>query len=417
MTRHLLRLIWNRKRQNFLLTVEIFFSFLTLFGVVLLAVQYANNARHPIGYQIARVWSIGVDRKEPASDPAIRARHRETYDQLVRALSDMPEIEVVAAGFTGPYSNSNWGSGTDLSGGRNVNFGVNSVTDGYRDLFDIPIAEGRWFSREDDAATWKPVVINRRLAREIFGDGNAVGQIIPEVSDPGDPPPDPAAAAKRQSKHVIGVIDEFRQDGELSAPANYLFYRMRLDDADPEANLPERIFVRLAPGTPASFEESLVKRAMAVAGAWSFEVEAVEDMRTDKLRSYTTPLMVVGTIAGFLLLMVALGLTGVVWQSVTQRIREFGLRRAKGATIPNVRTQVLSEIVIMTSLAVIAAVVLLAQVPLLPLPRDLTGIPASVFLASIVVTVIAIYVLTLACGWQPSRLATRIQPAEALHYE
>ena len=143
MTRHLLRLIWNRKRQNFLLTVEIFFSFLTLFGVVLIGLQYANNARHPIGYQIARVWSIGVDRKEPAGDPAIRARHRETYDQLVRALRDMPEIEVVAAGFTGPYSNSNWGSGTDLSGGRNVNFGVNNVTDGYRELFEIPIVEGR----------------------------------------------------------------------------------------------------------------------------------------------------------------------------------------------------------------------------------------------------------------------------------
>ena len=415
MTRHLLRLIWNRKRQNFLLTVEIFFSFLTLFGVVLIGMQYANNARHPVGYQIARVWSIGVDRKEPASDPAIRARHRETYDQLVKALGDMPEIEVVAAGFTGPYSNSGWGSGTDLSDGRTVNFGVNKVTDGYRDLFDIPIAEGRWFSREDDAAAWTPVVINRRLAREIFGDGNAVGQIIPEKPD--QDAPDPASAAKRRSRRVVGVIDEFRQDGELSAPRNYLFYRMRLDDADPDANLPENLFVRLAPGTPASFEESLVKRAMAVAGAWSFEVQVVEDMRTDKLRSYTTPLMVVGTIAGFLLLMVALGLTGVVWQSVTQRIREFGLRRAKGATIPNVRTQVLSEIVIMTSLAVIAAVALLAQVPLLPLPRDLAGIPASVFIASIVVTVIAIYVLTLACGWQPSRLATRIQPAEALHYE
>jgi len=31
--------------------------------------------------------------------------------------------------------------------------------------------------------------------------------------------------------------------------------------------------------------------------------------------------------------------------------------------------------------------------------------------------VIAIYVLTLACGWQPSSLATRIPRAEALHYE
>ena len=417
MTRHLLRLIWNRKRQNFLLTVEIFFSFLTLFGVVLLGMQYANNARHPVGYQIARVWSIDVDRKEPADDPAVRNRHRETYDQLVRALGDMREIEVVSAGFVGPYANSSWGSGTRLPGGRNVDFGVNSVTDSYRDLFNLQVVEGRWFSREDDAAAWKPIVINRRLAREIFGDATAVGQIIPEEPDPDAPAPEPGAAAKRQSKRVIGVIDEFRQNGELSAPQNYLFYRMRLDNPDPEANLPERIFVRLRPGTPASFEESLVRRAMAVAGAWSFEVQAVEDMRIDKLRQYTTPLMVVGTVAGFLLLMVGLGLTGVVWQSVTQRIREFGLRRAKGATIPNVRAQVLGEIVIMTSLAVIAAVILLAQVPLLPLPRDLTGIPASVFIASIAVSIAAIYVLTLACGWQPSRLATRIQPAEALHYE
>jgi putative ABC transport system permease protein len=417
MTRHLLRLIWNRKRQNFLLTVEIFFSFLTLFGVVLLGMQYANNARHPLGYEVARVWSISVDRKEPADDPVVKARHRETYNQLLMALREMPQIEVVAAGFTGPYTNAFWGSGTRLPGGREIQYGVNSVTESYRELLNLKVIEGRWFSREDDAATWRPVVINRRLAREIFGDATAVGQIIPEEPDPNAPPPEPGSAQKRPSQRVIGIIDEFRQDGELSAPQNYLFFRMRLDNPDPEASLPERIFVRLAPGTPAAFEESLVKRAMAVAGAWSFEVQPVEDMRTDKLRQYTTPLMVIATIAGFLLLMVGLGLTGVVWQSVTQRIREFGLRRAKGATIPNVRAQVLSEIMIMTSLAVAAAVILLAQVPLLPLPRDLTVIPASVFIASIVVSVAAIYALTLACGWQPSRLATRIQPAEALHYE
>jgi putative ABC transport system permease protein len=418
MTRHLLRLIWNRKRQNFLLTVEIFFSFLTLFGVVLLGLQYANNARQPVGYEVARVWNISVDRKEPDQDLAVRARHRDTYNQLLIALGEMPEIEVVAAGFTGPYANANWGSGTRLTGGREIQYGVNSVTDRYRDLLNIPVIEGRWFSREDDGATWKPVVVNRRLARVIFGDASAVGQIIPEERDPNAPPPDPGSTEKpRVASRVIGIVEEFRQNGELSAPDNYLFYRMRLDHADPEANLPERIFVRLKPGTPASFEESLVKRAMAVAGSWSFEVQPVEDMRTERLHEYTAPLMVVGTIASFLLLMVGLGLTGVVWQSVTQRIREFGLRRAKGATIPNVRTQVLSEITIMTSLAVVAAVVLLAQVPLLPLPRDLMVIPAGVFVVSIVVSAVAIYALTLACGWQPSRLATRIQPAEALHYE
>ena len=415
MTRHLLRLIWNRKRQNFLLTLEIFFSFLTLFSVVLLTVHYANNARRPLGYDIDRMWSITVDRKESDEDPAVKARHRETYRQLLSTLHEMPEIEVVAASFTGPYANSSWGSRTRLVGGRQVDYGVNSVTDDYLDLLHIPLVAGRWFSREDDAATWKPVVLNRRLAEEIFGDANPVGQIIKEERDPNDPPPDPNDTP--EVKRVIGVVEEFRQSGELSSAGNYLFYRMRLDGPDPKASLPERIFVRLRPDTNAAFEEPLVKRAMAVANSWSFEVQPLDTMRRDKLRQYTLPLAIVGTIAVFLLLMVALGLTGVVWQSVTQRIREFGLRRAKGATIPNVRTQVLVEMMIMTSIALVVGVLLVAQLPLLPLPTEIAVVPAGVFVASIAISVAAIYLLTLACGWYPSRLATKIQPAEALHYE
>ena len=118
MTRHLIRLIWNRKRQNFLLTVEMFFSFLTLFGVVLIAAHYINNSRQPLGYEIDRVWSMSVDRKESDQDPAVKARHRQTYEQVLMALRDLPQVEAVGAAFTGPYANSNWGSGSRLAGGR-----------------------------------------------------------------------------------------------------------------------------------------------------------------------------------------------------------------------------------------------------------------------------------------------------------
>ena len=415
MTRHLLRLIWNRKRQNFLLTAEMFFSFMTLFGVVLMAAHFLNNSRLPLGYEIDRVWSLSVDRKESDQDPAVKTRHRQTYEQVLMALRDLPQVEAVGAAFTGPYANSNWGSGSRLAGGRQIDYGVNNVTDSYAGLMKIPIVEGRWFSREDDAATYTPVVINQRMARDIFGDESAIGKVIQEEPDKDGPPRDPTE--KPDVKRVIGVVVDFRQNGELSSPGNYLFYRMRLDSPDPKAAVPERIFVRLAPGTPAAFEETLVKKAMAAAGAWSFEVEPLDAMRVDKLRQYTIPLMVVGTIAGFLLLMVGLGLTGVVWQSVTQRIREFGLRRAKGATIRSVRAQVLTEMMIMTSLALIVGVALLVQLPLLPLPSEMRVIPPPVFVGSILISALAIYLLTLLCGWQPSRLATRIQPAEALHYE
>jgi putative ABC transport system permease protein len=414
MTRHLIRLIWNRKRQNFLLTVEIFFSFLTLFGVVLFAMHYVNNARQPLGFSIDRVWNVSVDRKEPDTDPAVKSRHRETYRQLLQALAEMPEIEAVSAANTVPYANSNWGSSMRLPG-RRFQYGVNAVTDGTLDLLRIPLVAGRWFSREDDAGGSTPVVVNRRMAEMIFGEANPIGQIIQEERNPNDPPADPGD--RPDVKRVVGVVEEFRQDGELSTAGQYLFYRMRLDGPDPNAAIPERILVRLKPGVTAAFEERLVQRAMAVAGTWSFEVEPMDLMRQDKLRQYTIPLALVGTIAAFLLMMVALGLTGVVWQSVTQRFREFGLRRAKGATIANVQSQVLAEMVIMTSIALAAGVLLLVQLPLLPLPAELQVAPGGVFFGSILVSVAAIYVLTLACGWYPSRLATRLQPAEALHYE
>jgi putative ABC transport system permease protein len=415
MTRHLLRLIWNRKRQNFLLTLEIFFSFMALFGVVLFAVHFANNSRQPLGFDIDRVWSITVDRKENDEDPAVKVRHRAVFRQLMLALHEMPQVEVAGASFNSPYANWSWGGGTRLRGGRKLDYGANRVTDDFPVLFQMPLVAGRWFSREDDAATWTPVLVNARLAHEIFGDANAVGQIIPEERDPNDPPPDPNE--KPEVRRVVGVFEDFRKDGELSTPTNFLFERVRLDDAVPKAPLPGRLLVRLAPGTPASFEETLVKRLMADAPDWSFEVQRADVMRESMLRQYTMPLIAVGTVAGFLLLMVALGLTGVVWQSVTQRIREFGLRRAKGATVVNIQRQVLVEMVIMTSLALLAGVILVAQLPLLPLPSELHAIPAGVFTVSILISATAIYLLTLLCGWYPSRLATEVQPAEALHYE
>jgi len=45
MTRHLLRLVWNRKRSNLLVALEILLSFLVLTAVTTLAVFYANNYR------------------------------------------------------------------------------------------------------------------------------------------------------------------------------------------------------------------------------------------------------------------------------------------------------------------------------------------------------------------------------------
>jgi putative ABC transport system permease protein len=144
----------------------------------------------------------------------------------------------------------------------------------------------------------------------------------------------------------------------------------------------------------------------------------MESLRERNRNDYLMPLAVLSVIAGFLLLMVILGVSGVVWQSVTVRLREFGLRRAAGASGGSVRRQVFAEMAVMTSFAVVAGVALVGQVPFLPLPRDLVVILApGAYVGAIALAAAAIYCLTLACGWYPSRLASRIPPADALRYE
>ncbi len=126
------------------------------------------------------------------------------------------------------------------------------------------------------------------------------------------------------------------------------------------------------------------------------------------------PLAAVGLVAGFLMLMVALGLLGVLWQNVTQRTREMGLRRAKGAAKANVQRQILGEIAVMTSLALLAGVLVAIQFPLLDI---IYFVEPHVYAIGLAISVSAIYLLTLACAWYPSRMATRVEPAEALRYE
>jgi putative ABC transport system permease protein len=84
---------------------------------------------------------------------------------------------------------------------------------------------------------------------------------------------------------------------------------------------------------------------------------------------------------------------------------------------------VLGELGVLSTLALLAAVGVVLQLPLLPIDLREYYLLASmstgggVFVASIALSVAAIYLLTLLCGWYPSRLATKVQPAEALHYE
>ena len=61
MIRHLLKLVWKRKRANALLIVEIFASFVVVFAVVTLAASMLMRWRKPLGFDYHDVWRARIE--------------------------------------------------------------------------------------------------------------------------------------------------------------------------------------------------------------------------------------------------------------------------------------------------------------------------------------------------------------------
>ena len=60
MIKHLLKLVWNRKRANALIVAEIFISFLVLYAVLAASITFAARWNEPLGFQWQNVWDVGM---------------------------------------------------------------------------------------------------------------------------------------------------------------------------------------------------------------------------------------------------------------------------------------------------------------------------------------------------------------------
>jgi len=413
-TRHLLKLVWNRKRASALLTLEILISFLVLFGVATMAATGILRWRKPLGFDYQNVWVAQMslppipESPNPSRDASWEEQMRErrareapwrtTFQRIMRDLRTLPQIEGVAVSGAPAFSTSEWISGTDFNG-RRIQMTRDSVTDGYLELMHARLVRGRFFGPEDDTASVPPMVIDTDLAENMFGSEDPIGKKF--------------TFGEGNDFRIVGIIEPFRKRGEFSPDKIRMgFDRVALSGW--RGATPDSIVIRVRPGTPPEFEEALTQRLHALAPDYPARIRHMDSMRRSINRFFLAPVVIGLVVSTFLILMVALGLSGVLWQNVTRRRREIGLRRALGATGGSVHRQILIEVALLATLAVIVGAVIVAQLPILGMFSLVTP---TAYAIGIVAALATIYALTLLCGLYPSWLASRVQPAEALHYE
>jgi putative ABC transport system permease protein len=397
MFRHLFKLIWKRKGRNLMLSLEILIAFVIVFAIAAFGLRSYQLVQMPTGFDSEDVWAVSIGNAGSWGSPLPAG----SYDRLKQGLLALPGAQQVAFVSSAPYEDSNFSTSFKSSSGRSVRTEIVYASDDFLDLLRIKVVQGRAFGPLDNGAAAAPVVINRRMALEMFGTTDVIGKQF-EAGGPDQ---------KNEARRIVGLIDDYRKKGELDPPRNVVIKRQAGESQDN----PRSILIRMAPGTPRSFEETLNGRLKLINNQWSYQIEPLAASRITAMKSRMTPLIIVSIVAAFLLLMVAFGLFGVLWQNTTRRVPEIGLRRAIGANAGDIYRQIIAEQFLLSSGAMLVALLLLVQLPLTGALGEMLN--WTVFAAATVVSMAAIYLLSLLCSVYPGWRASRLSPTEALHYE
>ena len=399
MIRHLFTLIWHRKGANSLLVLELFLTFLVLFGLGCLVAVVGLAMRQRPGFTYEQVWEL---RLATNNDTLPQAPTLARLQQQLRALPGVAGVS--RASFGTPFSQYIMNT-TATTPGQPALTAVEVEADNqFGPLLALELLEGRWFDRRDEAAALPPVVINREMRAALFPGKPALGQRLRLQHS--------MNKDEVQEGRIVGVTGSYRPGGDLAPPQPVAFRRL-LPPADQPHMFSHTLLVKVRAGAGAALEQQLVRTVAAVAKAWTVTATPLTDSRALALQTSLAPLLAVGIVCAFLLLNVALGLFGMLWQTISQRRDEIGLRRAVGATAAGIGWQFVGETLVLTTLALLPGLLVAAQFPLL----GVLGVRTPVYLLGMLLALVVLYAFTLLCAVQPSRLAAGIQPAVALREE
>lgn len=221
---------------------------------------------------------------------------------------------------------------------RRVSTDAMSVSPGYFQLLDIELVRGRGFTNAERTADAGVTVVSESLARRLWPDGNALGQIVRIQADR---PPDgqqPSASAQASRTYtVVGVA----RDVQGSALFQFFAFSGVYLPIDPER--PGTSLVLRVRGDPEHARLALLERLLRVDPALDHEVVTLRTRAG--MGAYVLQMVFWVTVAlgGLALALTVSGLFSVLSYLVEQRRKEIGVRIALGATTRGIASLVLSQ--------------------------------------------------------------------------
>jgi putative ABC transport system permease protein len=394
----------RRRSRAALTTIQVALSVVLLVGAGLLVRTFVEVLRVDPGFRSEQRLTFRI---------AVPGRYetREAFNAFARTIQQriaaLPGVIHAGAISHLPYADMpNWsllyGPETDLPPNP-PSADTRAISTDLLETLGIDPVEGRFFRDEDDNPKEVPVIVDDRLARELWPDRSALGQRL-TTSVAGMNAPIGAPNARLS---VVGVVPHLR-------------LRSLVEDFRPQIFLPWRIAQRNPMALVVATAGDPIGLAAEVRAAIASidPLVAIYDVRP--LRAYVEEarsarrftMLLASTFAVLALALSSIGVYGVLAYAVAQRRQEIGVRSALGATAGHLTRGILREVMgsalagCAAGLAVAAATAPLLQSQLYGVhPRDPLACGAAVVLIGIATA--------LAC-WIPARRATAVSPMDAL---
>jgi putative ABC transport system permease protein len=390
-----------RLRSAFVV-VQIALSLVLLVGATLMArgVQTLFDLNFKFDPQSVLAFRVAL----PASRYATPQQRAAFFSDLVDRFSANTAVQTaaVATQTPGTFGDTETFSmeGQPLQPGEFHSADLASITPAYFKLLHLSALDGREFNDQDSSSSASVAIISERLAKKYWPGRSALGHRVKAGDE----------KSKEPWAIVVGVVPEVTYNPWTHDPPPTIYFPFRQRPTD-------NSYVAIRTTTNPKALIPLVRAAVAGIDPDQpvYDVFTLDRMISMQILGLSYMAALMGVLGLIALVLSAVGISGVMAYSVTQRTHEIGVRMALGATPRKVLYMFVFHGAKLTLIGFFIGLPMAIGLARL-LSSLLFGVHSNDFTSFFGGALVLTVVVSLAC-YLPARQATRVDPMVALRYE